>query len=248
MNNHDNNALPDLPEPGHWYFDGGECLPTDGFTADQMRQYGERCCAPSVEMAKRWRGLYETSQALLDREMSRAAGREEAVDEPKAFFCPLDHGPGMLMHNDEMAEKMRAYFEPKGQQFIPLYERANAAPSVDGEMFICYLIDKCERETITEESLHEWLADFLKNPRYHRPTAPAGNGGEEYPEAAEVCAEAYQVVGCMLMQLGLFDTPEAEKILDNLSQHRMVHRDVLPWTIGPIPSEDELRTLAKKPD
>lgn len=59
-------------------------------------------------------------------------------------------------------------------------ELCRAAPAggvrVDGEMFICYLIDKCERETISEESLHEWLADFLKSPRYHRPSAPAGSG------------------------------------------------------------------------
>lgn len=51
-------------------------------------------------------------------------------------------------------------------------------PVVDGESFICYLIDNCEREVIHEESLHEWLADFLKNPRYHKPVTPAG--GEDY--------------------------------------------------------------------
>ncbi len=48
-------------------------------------------------------------------------------------------------------------------------------------------------------------------------------------EAEQVCAEAYQVVGSLLSDLGIFETPEAEKILDNLSQHRMVHHDVLPW-------------------
>lgn len=50
-----------------------------------------------------------------------------------------------------------------------------------------------------------------------------------YPEAAEVCGEAYQVVGSLLSDLGIFETERARKILDNLSQHRMVHRDVLPW-------------------
>ena len=53
--------------------------------------------------------------------------------------------------------------------------------------------------------------------------------GEQYPEAAEVCGEAYQVVGSLLDDLGVFNTPQAEKVLDNLSQHRMVHKDVLPW-------------------
>lgn len=45
----------------------------------------------------------------------------------------------------------------------------------------------------------------------------------------QVCAEAYQVVGSLLSDLGAFETPKAEKILDNLSQMRMVHDDVLPW-------------------
>ena len=48
-------------------------------------------------------------------------------------------------------------------------------------------------------------------------------------EAEEVCAEAYQVVGSLLSDLGIFETDAAEKILDNLSQARMVHKDVLPW-------------------
>lgn len=50
-------------------------------------------------------------------------------------------------------------------------------------------------------------------------------------EAQLVCWEAYQVVGSLLDSLGIFDTPEAEKILDNLAQARLVHRDVLPWTV-----------------
>lgn len=58
--------------------------------------------------------------------------------------------------------------------------------------------------------------------------APEGEKAE-YPEAATVCGEAYQVVGSLLSDLGVFDTPEAEKILDNLSEHRLVHNDVLPW-------------------
>lgn len=48
-------------------------------------------------------------------------------------------------------------------------------------------------------------------------------------ELRTICAEAYQVVGSLLSDLGKFDTPEAGKILDNLSQQRMVHHDVLPW-------------------
>jgi hypothetical protein len=52
---------------------------------------------------------------------------------------------------------------------------------------------------------------------------------QEPREAEQVCAEAYQVVGSLLSDLGKFDTDEAEKILDNLSQAKLVHKDVLPW-------------------
>lgn len=48
-------------------------------------------------------------------------------------------------------------------------------------------------------------------------------------EAEEVCAEAYQVVGSLLSDLGIFETKHAKQILDNLSQAKMVHKDVLPW-------------------
>lgn len=48
-------------------------------------------------------------------------------------------------------------------------------------------------------------------------------------ELEEVCAEAYQVVGSLLDDLGHFGTAEADKILDNLAEGRLVHKDVLPW-------------------
>jgi hypothetical protein len=48
-------------------------------------------------------------------------------------------------------------------------------------------------------------------------------------ELEQVCAEAYQVVGILLSDLGQFNTERGIKILDNLSEARMVHTDVLPW-------------------
>jgi|GEM_PF-4034215 len=51
----------------------------------------------------------------------------------------------------------------------------------------------------------------------------------ERDAAQMVCAEAYQVVGSLLSDLGQFDTAHGEKILDNLSDHRLVHDNVLPW-------------------
>lgn len=48
-------------------------------------------------------------------------------------------------------------------------------------------------------------------------------------ELENICAEAYQVVGNLLSDVDAFDTDSAEKILDNLSQLKLVHNDVLPW-------------------
>ena len=48
-------------------------------------------------------------------------------------------------------------------------------------------------------------------------------------ELCRICAEAYQVVGSMLSDLGQFGTGVGTKILDNLSQQTLVHDDVLPW-------------------
>ena len=54
-----------------------------------------------------------------------------------------------------------------------------------------------------------------------QPEAQAGG-------AEEACYQAYQAVGVMLSDLGLFDTERGQNLLDNLSQARVVH-DVLPW-------------------
>lgn len=55
------------------------------------------------------------------------------------------------------------------------------------------------------------------------------NDSDDPPESVQVCYQAYQVVGSLLVDLNLFGTEEAGKILDNLSQARLVHHDVLPW-------------------
>ena len=52
---------------------------------------------------------------------------------------------------------------------------------------------------------------------------------ERASAAEQVCYEAYQVVGSMLDDMGQFNTEQARKVLDNLSQAKKVHDDVLPW-------------------
>ncbi|EIP9221015.1 hypothetical protein LT875_002461 [Salmonella enterica] len=48
-------------------------------------------------------------------------------------------------------------------------------------------------------------------------------------ELETVCAEAYQVVGTLACMADVFETDAVEKILDNLSEARIVHDDVLPF-------------------
>ncbi len=48
-------------------------------------------------------------------------------------------------------------------------------------------------------------------------------------ELEELCAEAYQVVGILAVECGRFGADDTDKILDNLSQLKMLHSDVLPF-------------------
>lgn len=55
-------------------------------------------------------------------------------------------------------------------------------------------------------------------------------------EAANVCAELYQVIGCLADELGILDHPDVQRALDNASEHKLVHRDLLPWPKRPLRS------------
>lgn len=94
------------------------------------------------------------------------------------------------------------------------------------------------------EANHPQTGDWL----YDDPVelAKAIRKGPDMPEAAgnspvipdglsTVCAEAYQVVGVMADALGVFGDAAVQKVLDNLSQQKLVHRDVLPFSLPVIP-------------
>lgn len=48
-------------------------------------------------------------------------------------------------------------------------------------------------------------------------------------EKDKVLAEAYIVVGSLLMDLDAFDHPLAQHVLDNLAQQKRVHKNIIPW-------------------
>lgn len=54
---------------------------------------------------------------------------------------------------------------------------------------------------------------------------------ERIAELEALCAEAYQVIGVLADEAGVFNTLPVIKILDNLSASQMIHKDVLPFTL-----------------
>lgn len=80
---------------------------------------------------------------------------------------------------------------------------------------------------------------------YSLTLTPVPNNTEELEL---LCAEAYQVVGSLLLDVGAFDSEPAQKILDNLAQARRVHTDVLPWPTfaQPIPNPAQIALNKEK--
>ncbi|HFU9024613.1 TPA: hypothetical protein ACIYIL_005425, partial [Escherichia coli] len=65
-----------------------------------------------------------------------------------------------------------------------------------------------------------------------RETSETSTNSPVIPDGlSTVCAEAYQVVGVMADALGVFGDAAVQKVLDNLSQQKLVHRDVLPFSL-----------------
>lgn len=104
-------------------------------------------------------------------------------------------------------------------------DRAQRVPDVEAHDELMALAERIEEARGRSICVMPEFAKVLRTLLASTP-APAQ---QEPSEAEMVCAEAYQVVGCLLSDLGMFETEAARKILDNLSEARMVHQDVLPW-------------------
>ena len=62
---------------------------------------------------------------------------------------------------------------------------------------------------------------------------------DELPEdVSTVLAETYQVVGVMTEALGVFDDTAVQKVMDNLSQQKLIHREVLPFSLPAAPLQE----------
>nr|WP_286206401.1 dATP/dGTP pyrophosphohydrolase domain-containing protein [Escherichia coli] len=79
----------------------------------------------------------------------------------------------------------------------------------------------------------QWPEPKDGEPRLH--IKEPGNSPVIPDGLSTVCAEAYQVVGVMADALGVFGDAAVQKVLDNLSQQKLVHRDVLPFSLPVTP-------------
>ncbi|HFV4693713.1 TPA: DUF551 domain-containing protein, partial [Escherichia coli] len=81
-----------------------------------------------------------------------------------------------------------------------------------------------------------------------RETSETSTNSPVIPDGlSTVCAEAYQVVGVMADALGVFGDAAVQKVLDNLSQQKLVHRDVLPFSL-PVTPDGWISCSARMPE
>jgi hypothetical protein len=142
----------------------------------------------------------------------------DPVGEPVAWMrhdgmkaMPADEKAAYEAQSDNLSKSIAAEYS------IPLYASPPPLLAKCAQIAEWHLQDNDECGVLARE-VYEAITKASASPLPQEPR-----------EAEQVCAEAYQVVGSLLSDLGRFDTPEAEKILDNLSQAKMVHKDVLPW-------------------
>ncbi|MEG6183283.1 hypothetical protein UXP39_12570 [Enterobacter sichuanensis] len=81
------------------------------------------------------------------------------------------------------------------------------------------------------------LQSFGNSEQLNSPAIPDG--------LLTVCADAYQVVGVMADALGIFDDEAVQKVMDNLSQQKLIHSDVLPFSIPSAPHKAVTQALTK---
>lgn len=169
--------------------------------------------------------LARIALASLEREQIR---HEHAKWSDSTFGCVGPIGP--LKHLSK--EALEAAAEPDDlsewadMQFL-LWDAQRRAGISDAEITVA-MEDKLK---INME--RQWPEPKDGEPRLH--IKEPGNSPVIPDGLSTVCAEAYQVVGVMADALGVFGDAAVQKVLDNLSQQKLVHRDVLPFSLPVTP-------------
>ncbi|EJZ2431923.1 DUF550 domain-containing protein [Escherichia coli] len=169
--------------------------------------------------------LARIALASLEREQIR---HEHAKWSDSTFGCVGPIGP--LKHLSK--EALEAAAEPDDlsewadMQFL-LWDAQRRAGISDAE------ITAAMEDKLKINMERQWPEPKDGEPRLH--IKEPGNSPVIPDGLSTVCAEAYQVVGVMADALGVFGDAAVQKVLDNLSQQKLVHRDVLPFSLPVTP-------------
>ncbi|WP_433960527.1 dATP/dGTP pyrophosphohydrolase domain-containing protein [Escherichia coli] len=161
----------------------------------------------------------------MEREQIR---HEHAKWSDSTFGCVGPIGP--LKHLSK--EALEAAAEPDDlsewadMQFL-LWDAQRRAGISDAE------ITAAMEDKLKINMERQWPEPKDGEPRLH--IKEPGNSPVIPDGLSTVCAEAYQVVGVMADALGVFGDAAVQKVLDNLSQQKLVHRDVLPFSLPVTP-------------
>lgn len=168
---------------------------------------------------------FKIALASLERERVR---HEHAKWSDHTFGCVGPIGP--LKHLSK--EALEAAAEPDDlsewadMQFL-LWDAQRRAGISDAE------ITAAMENKLKINMERQWPEPKDGEPRLH--IKEPGNSPVIPDGLSTVCAEAYQVVGVMADALGVFGDAAVQKVLDNLSQQKLVYRDVLPFSLPVTP-------------
>ncbi|MEK8556146.1 DUF550 domain-containing protein [Escherichia coli] len=163
--------------------------------------------------------------ASLERELIR---HEHAKWSDSTFGCVGPIGP--LKHLSK--EALEAAAEPDdlsewADMHFLLWDAQRRAGISDAE------ITAAMEDKLKINMERQWPEPKDGEPRLH--IKEPGNSPVIPDGLSTVCAEAYQVVGVMADAIGVFGDAAVQKVLDNLSQQKLVHRDVLPFSLPVTP-------------
>ncbi|WP_231360782.1 dATP/dGTP pyrophosphohydrolase domain-containing protein [Escherichia coli] len=181
--------------------------------------------------------LARIALASLERELIR---HEHAKWSDSTFGCVGPIGP--LKHLSK--EALEAAAEPDDlsewadMQFL-LWDAQRRAGISDAE------ITAAMENKLKINMERQWPEPKDGEPRLH--IKEPGNSPVIPDGLSTVCAEAYQVVGVMADALGVFGDAAVQKVLDNLSQQKLVHRDVLPFSL-PVTPDGWISCSERMPD
>ena len=168
---------------------------------------------------------FKIALASLERERVR---HEHAKWSDSTFGCVGPIGP--LKHLSK--EALEAAAEPDdlsewADMHFLLWDAQRRAGISDAE------ITAAMEDKLKINMERQWPEPKDGEPRLH--IKEPGNSPVIPDGLSTVCAEAYQVVGVMADALGVFGDAAVQKVLDNLSQQKLVHRDVLPFSLPVTP-------------